>query len=221
LRKRNVVLVAISAALLSAVAMVANVAGANIGPVQPNGGVGTPIPKVSTVTPHAVASPTGTSAPDCGLCWYPLVSPVHTTAVMNIADVTSFVCDATGGHCARLHVVAQEQDSADGSTRQARSFSSITCTDAHGDHACASISGSTWINCDDRGVDCGVDGAVYKCGARWSKPTCPSVVNLASPWLLGKFFTVQISAAGAFAFTTGATGGGEPGISGVTQTFQF
>lgn len=147
-------------------------------------------------------------------------APVQTQSISNLSDATVTRCDATGGHCARLHVVVQADVSS--SPQRIRSFASITCTSASGDFACAALQGSTWLNCTaPGGSDCSTDGPIVSCGSKYGKPACPSVLSTVTPWYSVPLQSQQYSGAATFVFTTGAAGGGSPGIGTATATFGF
>lgn len=139
-------------------------------------------------------------------------APVRASgSIANIADTTVHRCDATGGHCARLHIVVQTMDA-----QYIRTFASAACYSAAGDFPCAHIQGSAWLNCTALGgVDCGTNGPVVACGP------CPSF-NVVSPWYRLPLASQQYQGAAGIAFTTGASGGGSDwGLSGATAQFGF
>ena len=152
-------------------------------------------------------------------------APVHTNSIGNLVDTTSTRCDATGGHCARLHVVVQEIIGTQGDT-WFRSFASITCTSASGDVPCAHLQGNTWLNCNRGTLLCIPDGTGQPNGGDTvdgppiNCSNC-SVSGTVTPWYhhpSGNGQTYQ--GVGSFSFTTGAVGGGGPwGISAATVQF--
>lgn len=176
--------------------------------------------RVPTPVPHAVGTVTpNTTAPDCGLCWYPLVAPASPAvdSISNFEDSTVTRCDATGGHCARMHIVVQALSGSE-PVIKLRSFASVACYSASGDFPCAHIQGSAWLNCTTlNGADCGTDGAVTSC-------TRCHAFSMITAWYANPSPSHQQNYQGAagIAFTTGAAGGGANiGLSGVTAGFRF
>ncbi len=130
-------------------------------------------------------------------------APVHVNSVGNVVgtDVTTHRCDATGGHCARLHVVAQLLDGA-----KLRGYASVQCYLAGGvDFNCASVQGSTWMTVVKTGVD--FEGPITSC------TPCRAALSAVSPWILLSYLSETFQQGAAFEVVTGAAGGGSVGIS--------
>jgi hypothetical protein len=134
-------------------------------------------------------------------------------SVANIVETTVHRCDATGGHCARMHIVVQAQDGA-----QLRAVAFVACYSAAGDFPCAHIAGNAWLNCTTMtGVDCSTNGAPASCTGN-----CPLSFGMLTGWYRLPVSSQRYSGAASIVFTTGAAGGGSNwGLAGVTATFGF
>jgi hypothetical protein len=195
---------------LVVVGLVTNLAGAGRPPAQPYLQP-TPIPAGYTFGGQPVGG-AGSASPDCGLCWYPF-APEQAQTITNLTDVTVHRCDATGGHCARMHVVVQTLNS-----QYLRTVAYTTCYSASGDFPCAHVAGNAWLNCTALGgVDCSTNGPAASCTGN-----CPLAFGLGTAWYRMPVASQQYSGAASIVFTTGAAGGGSNlGLAGTAEEFGF
>lgn len=163
------------------------------------------------------------TADDSGMGWPSTWAAPLPAGIANLqppADFTRTACDPTG-HCARLHVVAQVQDSV-----QMRTYASVTCySSTVASTPCAALQGSATLGCtrdNGAGADCSAFSGVKSCGARYGAAACPAVLSVVTPWVaLAAPPTSRWWDGASFQFTTGAAGGGTPTISGASPTFIF